>query len=120
MTLGLQPAPIIEFLLNAGAAVSYEVPLDRAGRDVPDVVAFLGPLIYIVEVKPHVAGDDGVEQIRRYIRRAMIMWPHQQVYGFLVAPEFRLSGVPHGHIFLQRWSPEASSRHSLGNIYEPD
>jgi RecB family endonuclease NucS len=102
---GLQPAPILASLLAMGAAVSNEVPLDRAGRNVADVVAFLADSVYVIEVKPVKATARDLEQIKRYIRAAMHHWPEAQIYGFLVAPDFAADVLPRGHVFIMRWQP---------------
>ena len=100
---GLQPGHILDSLIESGAAVGREVPLDRAGRNVADVVAFLGGTVCVFEVKPHRAKARDMLQIDRYVAAAMRLWPDLQVYGFLVAPEFAPDVHPHGHVFLQRW-----------------
>lgn len=99
----IRPVLIVDWLLEAGAAVSYEVPLDRAGRDVADVVAFLKDAVYVVEVKPDLASYQAFDQIERYVRAAMKRWRQEQVYGFLVAARFSPGIYPRGHVFLQRW-----------------
>lgn len=99
----LRPVMILDALLAMGAAASYEVPLDRAGRHVADVVAFLGDVVYVIEVKPVRAVARDMEQIERYVRAAMHNWPESQVYGVLVAPNFAPDVYPRGHVYIQRW-----------------
>jgi RecB family endonuclease NucS len=99
----IQPVMILDWFLARGAAVSREVPLDRAGRNVADVVAFLADGVYIIEVKPELATKRDLLQIDRYVRAAMRHWPEHQVYGVLVARRFGADVQPRGHLFIQRW-----------------
>ncbi len=96
----LPPFPV-EFYPNTGMEVGWCIALERAlklegwtvaaevqtspGRAV-DLIARLGSVLWVIEVKGRTAGPAGVTQLGGYLADIQVIYPH--ALGVLAAPGF--------------------------------